>query len=122
MLRQEVFIIEVAVRVDIRPERGDNVGIFRGGNGFEEHGRAIPGVDEDLLFGLKAEIELVAPPKSQYVGVVVPGRLWEGNRQIEHWNSEFENVPQEVVAIFGLNADGGEFGLYLSVGGGKESR
>ena len=106
----------------IRLEGGDNVGIFQGGNGFEEHGRAIPGDDEDLIFGLKVEIELVAPPKSQYVGVVVPGRLWEGNRQIEHWNSEFENVPQEVVAIFGLNADGGEFGLYLSVGGGKKSR
>ena len=86
MLRQEVFIIEVAVRVDIRLEGGDNVGIFRGGNGFEEHGRAIPGADEDLLFGLKAEIELVAPPKSQYVSVLVPGRLLEGNRWMEHWN------------------------------------
>jgi len=38
---------------------------------------------------------------------------------LELW---FENAPQEVVAIFGLDADGGEFGLYLSIGGGKESR
>ena len=94
MLTQEVFIIKVSVRVDIQLEGGDNVGIFRGGNGFEEHGRAIPGVDEDLLFGLKAEIELVAQPKSQYVGVMNPGRLLEGNRWIKHRNCEFENAPK----------------------------
>jgi hypothetical protein len=121
VLRQEVLIVEVAVRVDIRLEGGDNVGILQGGNCFEEHGRAIPGVDEDLLFGLEAKIELVALSKSQYVGVMIPGRLLEGNRWIKHWNSEFENAPKQVIVILGLDANGGEFGLYLSIGGGKES-
>jgi hypothetical protein len=52
---------------------------------------------------------------------MIPGRLLEGNRRVKHWNREFENAPKQVITILGLEADGGEFGLYLSIRGGKES-
>ncbi len=75
-------------------EGGDNVGILGGGNCFEKHGRAILGVEEDLLFGLETEIELVAPTKFQDVDVLIPAGLLEGDGGIERSNIEFQNMPK----------------------------
>ncbi len=84
----------MVVGINIRPEGGDNVGILGGGNCFEKHGRAISGVEEDLLFGLETEIELVAPTKFQDVDVVTPAGLLEGYGGIKRRNSEFQNTPK----------------------------
>ncbi len=84
----------MAVEINIRLEGGDNVGILGGGNCFEKHGSAILGVEEDLLFGLETEIELVLPTKFQDVDVFIPVGLLEGYGGIERRNSEFQNTPK----------------------------
>ncbi len=84
----------MAVGINIRPEGGDNVSILGGGNCFEKHGSAISGVEEDLLLGLKTEIELMAPTKFQDVNVVIPARLLEGYGGIKRRNSESQNTPK----------------------------
>ncbi len=84
----------MAVGINIRPEGGDNVGILGGGNCFEKHGRAILGVEEDLLFGLEMEIELLALTKFQDVDIVIPAGLLEGYGGIERRTSEFQNTPK----------------------------
>ncbi len=94
ILRQEVLVVGVALRVNIRLEGGDNVGILGGSDCFEEHGRAIAGVEEDLFFGLETEIELVALTKFQDVGIVIPAGLLEGYGGIKRRNSEFQNTPK----------------------------
>jgi hypothetical protein len=79
----------VAVGINIRPDGGDNDGIPGGGNCFEKHGRAILGVEEDSLFGLETEIELVVPTKIQDVNIVIPAGLLEWYSGIKRRNSEF---------------------------------
>ena len=60
ILWQEILILRVSVGVDIRLEGGDNVGVFRGRDGLEKHVGAVAPVEENLLFGLEPELELVA--------------------------------------------------------------
>ncbi len=84
----------MAVGINIRPEGGDNVSILEGGNCFEKHGCAILGAEEDLLFGLEMEIELVVLTKFQDVDVVIPAGLLEGYGGIKRRNSEFQNMPK----------------------------
>jgi hypothetical protein len=50
------------------------------------------GVEEDLLFGMEMEIELVAPTKFQDVDVGIPAGLLEGYSGIKCRNCEFQNT------------------------------
>ena len=122
VLRQEILVVVMAIRINIRLEGGHNVGILGRGNCLEEHGCAIPGVDEDLLLGLETEIEFIPSSQFQDAGVMVPPRLVERDRRIERWDRKFEDAPKQIIAILRLDTDGGELGLYLRISRREESR
>jgi hypothetical protein len=93
MLGQEGLVVLVTIRIHVRLHGGYDVGVLGRGDGLEEHGCAIPCVDEDMFLGLKPEIELEAPSQFQNAGISVPCRLIEWDCRIKHWYCEFKDAP-----------------------------
>jgi hypothetical protein len=86
-----------------------DIAIFCGGDGLEKHRSAVASVKVDLLFGLQTEIEFISTTKAQDVGVIVPSWCLQGNSWIKSRNGEFENSPEQVITIFGLEPNGAKF-------------
>ena len=116
VLWQEILVVFVAIRINFGLEGGYNVGILGRGVCLEKHGCTISGVDVDLIFGLKAEVEFIALTQFQNACVTVPGRLVDGDRRIKSWYRQFKKPPKQIIAILRLNTDGGDLGLDLRIG------
>jgi hypothetical protein len=99
LVREVSVIIRMAVGIHARHDRGDHVGVFGRCHSPKENVRAVPGGEEDLFLSLEAEIKEVTLAEVQYSCVPSPCGLCDWNSRVESWDVQFQNSPQEIIAI-----------------------
>jgi hypothetical protein len=101
---QIAVIVNAKIVVDACDESGDEVGICVVGDRLKERGATRLVVVEITLFGKETIVQLKSVGEIEDA-VVGPGRELDWERRVEPRNCEFENTPQEVVAVVRLHTD-----------------
>ncbi len=98
------IVVRRVVVVDASQERGDGVDVRGFLNGLEECCAASPIVIVDTFLGLEAKVEEESVGEAKDV-LVTPNWEHDRVRGVETWNSQFQNLPQKIVAVSQFHAD-----------------